>query len=134
MGFHSNVCVPISASDFTRVSQSGFNFGNPPYAMDIMCQCIHDAGLPPEIAQFITSSIRQSSVKTYESMWKSWISWCSAHNVDREVQSATDLVHYLWFLFREKGLAPATLGVHRTAKGRMGGRGGDTEKEGKMRF
>lgn len=79
--------------------------------VDVMCQRIRDGRLPQQITQFITSSIRWSSLKTCESVWESWLACCSTHNVDREAPNAPDSSHYLWFLFWEKELAPAMLGV-----------------------
>lgn len=51
--------------------------------MDAICQCICNTGLPKKIAHFITYSVRRSSLKTYESVRKSWLKWCSACIVDR---------------------------------------------------
>lgn len=84
-----------------------------------MATRIQEAGLDPPITEFICQSIRKSSACTYGSMWKSWHSWTSVHGVDRLSPSPSEVTHYLWFLFHDKNLAAATLGVHRAAIGSL---------------
>lgn len=64
---------------------------------------------------FISSSIKDISVRTYESAWRGWVEWCNFQGLDRCQASATQLVQYLWFLFSERNLSASTLGVHRAA-------------------
>lgn len=43
----------------------------------IMCQRIEEIGVDPALAEFIMGSIRKSSVRTYESAWRTWCTWCT---------------------------------------------------------
>lgn len=84
----------------------------PASGMEVMASRIRESCLDSPIAEFICQSIRKSSARTYESVWKSWHSWSSIHGVDCLSPSSTEVIRYLWFLFQEKRLAAATLGVH----------------------
>lgn len=83
---------------------------SPAHGMDVMCQHIRAAGLPTEIAAFVALSVRGSSLRTYESVWQAWASWCETHGVDEESPSKAEITCYLWFFLQDKGLAAATLG------------------------
>lgn len=87
----------------------------PTSGVAVMRQHIRAAGLPKEIATFVTLSVRGSSLRTYESVWWAWSDWCTDQGINNENPSVIDLTRYLWFLFQDKKLASATLGVHRAA-------------------
>lgn len=76
---------------------------------------ITQSGINAEATKFISNSIRSSSQRTYSSAWNSWLTWCGSHGVDPLLFSEESLVDYLWFLFSEKHLSSASLGVHRAA-------------------
>lgn len=85
------------------------------HGMDIMCERVISAGVPPQVAAFVASSIRWTSAAMYESAWKSWEAWCNTHGVDRFDLSEISLTRYLSFLFKECNLAYSTLAIHRAS-------------------
>lgn len=78
-----------------------------------MCQRIQEARVNEELARFIASSIRESSHKTYRSVWKSLGEWCEANDMDCLSVSVTFLISYLQYLLREKSRASSNISVHR---------------------
>lgn len=100
-------CPPTGpALDITVIQGSE---GAPVSGVDVMCQHIRATGLKEDIAVFITSSVRGSSLKSYKSMWQSWCGWCQTNRVDPSAPSEIQLTYYLWSLFQDKGLAAANL-------------------------
>lgn len=70
--------------------------------LDIMRECVKASGVPPSIVKFVASSLRDSSMSTCESTWKSWELWCDSSGEDKCEFSETALTSYLWFLFKER--------------------------------
>lgn len=71
-----------------------------------------NAGLPKEIAQFLTKLVRDSSHQTYESIWQSWGGVCTTNELEVMDASAAALIRSLWHLFHDNVLAALTLGLH----------------------
>lgn len=77
--------------------------------VDFMCQHLRAAGIPFPVASFTASSIHTSSQRMDESAWEQW---CIAKTMAPDDTSDVRLVSYLYDIFQNRGLAPATLGVH----------------------
>lgn len=96
--------------------------GDPPFTTDglaVMRQRISQGGVDVNVAEFISSSIRGSSQRTYNSAWKTWHAWCISINEDPLILSEAKLANYLWFLYSERNLAASTLSAHRAAIGSL---------------
>ena len=61
------------------------------------------------MAERLTRSRRSSSIKTYESKWAIYRSWCAAKNHSSSNPSINNIAKFLVFLWREKRLALSTI-------------------------
>jgi len=77
------------------------------------------AGAPPEVATFLQSSFRPSSIKAYSSAWSQWVNWCDQHHMGDYSPALDSLLRYLWDLFTQ-GRVYGSIGVHRSALSSIG--------------
>ena len=71
-------------------------------------------GISERASKLISGSRRDSTISTYESPWRKWVSWCSEQKVDPIQCSLNEVLDYLAKLF-EDGLAYSSIGVCRSA-------------------
>lgn len=67
-----------------------------------------------EDVDLLQSAWRESTLKTYNSAWRQWRSWCKQSGVRSDKPSASEICSYLSFLFRVKKLALSTILVHKS--------------------
>jgi len=63
----------------------------------------------------IGNSIRPSTKSAYKSAWSSYVRWCGARNVDPFQESVSNVLDYLTFLLKDRGLTYRSLNLHRSA-------------------
>lgn len=109
---HPPSSPPYPRSETAVVSGS---LPTPFNGLAIMHERVSSTGISNPLAEFISNSIRGSTQCTYEPAWQSWRDWCRSCAVDPVLSSETNLAEYLWFLFSDRHLAPASTIVHRSA-------------------
>lgn len=75
----------------------------------------HLTNWTPEQKTLLSASWRESTLKTYKSAWKKWVSWTSENHVNAEEPTGSDLARYLTDLFQKDNLALSTIMVHKSA-------------------
>lgn len=71
-------------------------------------------GLEGEDIDLVQAAWRDSTWRTYESAWKQWVAWCKSKGVYPGSAQPQQLVAYLSYLSRVRGLALQTILVHKS--------------------
>ena len=76
---------------------------------------IRQAGFSSKVAEYAAAPQRESSLRLYQSHWKSFCSWCDERDTDPATASVQDIADFLVYLFEVRKLAPRTIANYRTA-------------------
>ena len=76
-------------------------------------------GFSLDVCSLMADSLKESTIKQYESRWKLFVSWCKANNVSHLTPTIPQVADFLVYLFKERNLVPKSVEVYRSAIGQV---------------
>ena len=76
---------------------------------------LDNSKLSTRASELISSCVRRSTKKCYDSAWKCFKSWCCTEGRDSSTVTIPDILNYLTFLESSKKLSYRTINLHRSA-------------------
>ena len=121
-GSGGTVRAPVSGVAVATESTGNQELGAPSRPGTITSSrmaCIHrilrDRGYDNRTVGLAAQPQRDSSAELYDKQWDLFAAYCAERDWAPEQASSQELTHYLTYLFLDRGLAPATVKVHRAA-------------------
>ena len=125
-GSESAVRFSLGTTSTTKTVKATSNSSLPPEPLDlqtprlaIIKQANLRDGFSVEACSLMADSLRESTLKQYESRWKLYVSWCETNEVSPVDPTIPQLADFLTYLFKERNLLPKSVEVYRSAISRV---------------
>ena len=104
-----------SADPAEVISLSPQTAHSPPTRVEAVRGGAVSRGFSSEVAACISSSVRESTSKLYQSHWNKFCGWCLVWKIDPIKASIPQIADFLLWLFQELRLSPGTIAGYRSS-------------------
>ena len=106
----SKITPATSVADFSQEP-----VGVQPSRLALIKQADLRDGYSQEACDFIQSSLKESTIKQYESRWRVFAAWCVDHNINSVNPTIPQIADFLVYLFKVRGILPKSVEVYRSS-------------------
>ena len=103
----SKITPATSVADFSQEP-----VGVQPSRLALIKQADLRDGYSQEACDFIQSSLKESTIKQYESRWRVFAAWCVDHNINSVNPTIPQIADFLVYLFKVRGILPKSSIAH----------------------